>query len=430
MKGYETMPSAVEGQSENRKRAQVYMVVYGAYATDPRVRKDAETLASLGDFAVTVVVPKQGGDPCTRQMNGVNVVELDASRYRGKSISGYLSSYLRFLWAAFLHCTRLALRGGIDVVHIHNMPDFLVFCAIVPRLLGKKVILDIHDSVPETFIGKFRNHSGLLFRLLCLEESICCRLAHRILCVNHPQRDLLVSRGIPGHKISISMNVPDERWFGNGSGGGGGAQKSNGFALVYHGTLARRLGVDLTIRAVANLRGRIPGLTFHVIGNGDDRDELIGLAESLGVSSCVEFHGAIPIDRIASALRAMNLGVISNRRNIATELMLPVKMLEYIALGIPVVAPPLKAIRHYFSDDMLGYFEAENVDSLSSAILDAWQSEEKRRARVDKARRFLDQYGWERQKIDFIGLYRSLVLSSRGLDGQAASEKRKEIASC
>jgi glycosyltransferase involved in cell wall biosynthesis len=321
----------------------------------------------------------------------------------------------------------LTLRGGIDVVHIHNMPDFLIFSAIVPRLMGKKVILDIHDSVPETFIGKFRNQSGLLFRLLCLEESICCRLAHRILCVNHPQRDLLVSRGIPGHKISISMNVPDERWFGNGSGGDVDVQQTNGFSLVYHGTLARRLGVDLTIRAVSNLNGRIPGLKFHVIGNGDDQEELKNLAESLGVSSCVEFHGAIPIDRIASTLRTMHLGVISNRRNIATELMLPVKMLEYIALGIPVVAPPLKAIRHYFSDDMLGYFEAENFESLSSAIWGAWQSVENRRTQVNNARRFLKQYGWERQKLDFIDLYRSLAL---GPDGQAAAEKRKEIASC
>jgi glycosyltransferase involved in cell wall biosynthesis len=230
--------------------------------------------------------------------------------------------------------------------------------------------------------------------------------------------------------MAISMNVPDERWFGNGSGASCGEKETNGFDLVYHGTLAKRLGVDLTIRAVSNLSGRIPGLKFHVIGSGDDRDELVALAESLGLSSCIEFHGSIPIDRIASTLRSMNLGVISNRRNIATELMLPVKMLEYIALDIPVVAPPLKTIKHYFSDEMLSYFETEDVNSLSSAILNAYQSEEKRRDQVKNARRFLDQYGWERQKLDFINLYRSMAHPSRALNGQAAAESRKEIASC
>ena len=412
-------------ESEKRKTA-VYMVVYGTYATDPRVRKDAETLACLEDFTVTVVVPKLGDAPGTTQLNGVNVVELDVCRYRGKSIYGYLASYLTFLWAAFRHCSRLTLRGGIDVVHIHNMPDFLIFSAIVPRLLGKKIILDIHDTVPETFIGKFRNHSGLMFRLLCMEESICCRLAHRILCVNHPQRDLLVSRGIPEHKISISMNVPDERWFGNGSGDDPGEKATNSFDMVYHGLLAKRLGVDLTIRAVSNLNGSIPGLKFHVIGSGDDREELVSLAESLGLSSCIQFHGSIPIDQIATTLRSMHLGVVSNRRNIATDLMLPVKMLEYVALGIPVVAPPLRTIKHYFSDDMLSYFETEDVDSLSSAIRDAYRNEEKRLKQAKSARKFLDQYGWVRQKQEFIGLYRSLALQS----GSAKEKTKKEIASC
>jgi glycosyltransferase involved in cell wall biosynthesis len=226
--------------------------------------------------------------------------------------------------------------------------------------------------------------------------------------------------------MSISMNVPDERWFGNGSGDEPGGKATNGFDLVYHGLLAKRLGVDLTIRAVSNLNGSIPGLRFHVIGSGDDREELVSLAESLGVSSYIQFHGTIPIDQIATTLRPMHLGVVSNRRNIATELMLPVKMLEYVALGIPVVAPPLRTIKHYFSDDMLSYFEAEDVDSLSSAILDAYRSQEKRLMQVKNARKFLDQYGWERQKKEFIGLYRSLALQS----GSVKEQTEKEIASC
>jgi glycosyltransferase involved in cell wall biosynthesis len=409
-----------------KRKIAVYMVVYGTYATDPRVRKDAETLACLEDFTVTVVVPKRGATPGTTQLNGVNVVELNVRRYQGKNIYEYLASYLKFLLAAFWHCSRLTLLGRIDVVHIHNMPDFLIFSAIVPRLLGKKVILDIHDTVPETFIGKFKKKSALMFRLLCAEESICCRLAHRIICVNHPQRDVLVSRGIPEHKMSISMNVPDERWFGNGSGDGSGGKATNSFDLVYHGTLAKRLGVDLTIRAVSNLNGRIPGLKFHIIGSGDDREELVSLAESLGLSSCIQFHGSIPIDQIASILRPMHLGVISNRRNIATELMLPVKLLEYISLNIPVAAPPLRTIKHYFSDEMLSYFEVEDVDSLSLAILDAYRNEEKRRKQAKSARKFLDQYGWVRQKQEFIGLYRSLAMQS----GSVKEKTEKEIASC
>ena len=412
-------------EAKKRKTA-VYMVAYTFYPTDPRVRREAETLASLEDFEVRVVVPKSGDLPCTTQSNGVSVVELNVCRYRGKSFLFYVLSYLKFLFAAFCDCTRLTLGGRIDVVHIHNMPDFLIFSAIVPRLLGRKVILDIHDSIPETYIGKFKKNSALMFRFLCMEEAVCCRLAHRIICVNHPQRDLLASRGIPEHKISVSMNVPDERWFGNGSNGDSERTVPDSFNLVFHGTLARRLGVDLTIHAISNLNGRIPGLKFHIIGTGDDLEELVALTESLSLGSCVQFHGPVPIEDLASALRPMQLGIISNRKNIATELMLPVKMLEYISLNIPVVAPPLKAIRHYFAEDMLNYFDVENVDSLSSAILDSYQNEEKRVRQIRNARNFLDRYGWEHQKQDLIGLYRSMALPS----GSVKEQTEKEIASC
>jgi glycosyltransferase involved in cell wall biosynthesis len=412
-------------QAEKRKTA-VYMVAYTYYPTDPRVRREAETLASLEDFEVRVVVPKSGDVPRTTQSDGVNVVELNVCRYRGKSFFAYLLSYLKFLFAAFCDCTRLTLGGRIDVVHIHTMPDFLIFSAVVPRLLGRKVILDIHDSVPETYIGKFKKNSSLMFRVLCLEETVCCRMAHRVICVNHPQRDVLVSRGIPEQKISVSMNVPDERWFHRDSNGGSERTVPDSFNLVFHGTLAKRLGVDLTIHAISKLNGSIPGLKFHIIGTGDDQQELVALTENLGLGSSVQFHGPVPIENLASALGPMQLGIISNRKNIATELMLPVKMLEYISLDIPVIAPPLKAIRHYFSDDMLNYFDVENVDSLSSAILDSYQNEEKRRRQIKNARNFLDQYGWVRQKQDLIGLYRSMALSP----GSVKEKIKKEIASC
>jgi glycosyltransferase involved in cell wall biosynthesis len=413
-------------ETKKRKTA-VYMVAYTYYPTDPRVRREAETLASLEDFEVRVVVPKSGDAPRTTQSNGVSVVELNVCRYRGKSFSAYVLSYLKFVFAAFCDCTRLTLGGRVDVVHIHNMPDFLIFSALVPRLLGKKVILDIHDSIPETYIGKFKNRSNLMFRALCMEEAVCCRLAHRVICVNHPQRDVLVSRGIPERKISVSMNVPDERWFHNGNGNGGSERSvSESFNLVFHGTLAKRLGVDLTIHAISKLNGSIPGLKFHIIGSGDDREELVALTESLGLESSVQFHGPVPIEKLAAALGPMQLGIISNRKNIATELMLPVKMLEYISLDIPVVAPPLKAIRHYFSADMLNYFDVENVDSLSSAILDSYRNEQKRLKQIKSARVFLDQYGWVRQKQDLIGLYRSMAPSS----GPAKDKIEKEIASC
>ncbi len=385
------------------------MVVYSRYVIDNRVRREAETLVESDEYEVTVLVPKEGAVSRRYRLNGVNVRELNVERYRGKSVARYVISYLKFLSAAFLAVSGLRLQNKTDVVHIHNMPNFLVFSAMIPRLSERKVVLDIHDSVPETYVAKFGTNSRFIFKLFSFEEALCCRFAQRIICVNHPQRNALVKRGIPADKTFVSMNVPHHRWFGVDLQNEDDTKQADGFHLVYHGTLAKRLGIDLTIHALAKLIDRIPNLKFHIYGDGDDRDEFVALRDQLGLQNHVNFHPSLPLESLLPALRRMHLGIISNRRNVATELMLPVKMLEYVSLNIPVVAPRLNTIQHYFTEDMVTYFEPENIESLSEAILDAYRNKARRRRQAEEACRFLHVYGWEIQKHDFINLYRSLI---------------------
>lgn len=386
------------------------MVAYTIYSGDARVRREAETLASLPEYNVLVLSLKEKASPRTYFMDKVKVKELNIPKYRGKSNLRYLISYLKFLLIAFLACNKLLIHNSLDVVHIHNMPNFLIFSAIIPLLFGKKVILDIHDTMIETYLTKFDGVSANKFyNVLRLEESFCCALAHKIICVNHIQREAIIKRGIPNNKIVISMNVPDPKIFNNDEKITDNGDMNNSFKLVYFGTMAKRLGIDLAIRAVANLKGRIPGLEFHIIGSGDDTEEFIRLSEDLGIKKVVLFYERFfPLEDLIKIIKNMDLGIIPNKKNVATELMLPVKMLESIALNIPVVAPRLKTIEYYFSDDMVFYFEPDNVDSLSSAILNAYNNETMRRKKAENAKIFLQTYGWETHKWDLINLYKSL----------------------
>ncbi len=122
----------------------------------------------------------------------------------------------------------------------------------------------------------------------------------------------------------------------------------------------------------------------------------------------VHFRGSVPLEALIPIVCGMDLGIIPNGRNIATELMLPVKMLECIALGIPVVAPRLKTIVHYFTEEMVFFFEPDDVDSMAAAILAASASEEERLRKAREARRFLEKYGWESHKTDFVEMYKTL----------------------
>jgi glycosyltransferase involved in cell wall biosynthesis len=206
------------------------------------------------------------------------------------------------------------------------------------------------------------------------------------------------------------MNVPDPSLFPVSGKPGIPVETNCDFRMVYHGTIAERLGVDLAVRAVAQLKDTIPGLQFHVWSKaGAALDAIENLGQSLEVNDHLFIRrGGVPLEQLADELKIMNLGIVSNREGGATDLMLPVKMLEYIALGIPVVAPRLRCIQHYFSEGMVTFFEAGSIESMATAILTLYRDPGRRRKQAQQAQAFLDRYGWDKHKHDLIDMYDTL----------------------
>lgn len=390
------------------KKRFVCMVAYTVYSFDARVRREAETLAAAG-FSVRCLTTRSGPSPTRFTLNGVEVRELNVPKYRGKSLVKYAASYLWFLAVTSVISFRLMMDDELDILHAHNLPDFLVFAGLLPRVMGRKVVLDVHDSVPETFATKF-SQTSFLWRLLCLEERLSALVAHRVICVNQPQRDTLVARGIPRAKTRVLMNAPDPSIFRplpTRQRGGAGAVACN---LVYHGTMSERLGVDLIIAAVANVKHRLPGVRLHLWGTGDDLERFQRLADVLGVGDRVLFNPqGFALHELPQHLQSMDMGVVGNRRSVAGELMLPVKLLEYVSLGIPAIVPRLRTIQHYFADDMVRYFEPESVESLAEAIYEVHSTPDLTCKQIVRARAFIEQYGWERQGEEFVAEYRGLA---------------------
>lgn len=396
----------IRAAEDSGVKKRICMIAYTVYPTDSRVRREAEALTADNRFDITVLSLKENRVPKTYTKSNVRVTELNLEKYAGNKGLKYVTSYLMFLIKAFWACTILFFERGIDVVHVHNMPNFIVFAAIIPKLWGKPIILDMHDSVPDTFQAKFKGKEGSAFRLLCLEEKVSAWISDKVICVNHIQKEVTAGRGIPYDKIYIVMNVPDHRIFRQEANPKGSkVKKKETFKVVYHGTLTERLGIDLAIEAVTKLGSRIPGVELHLWGQADYQDVLSSRCKKLGAEKRIFFHGSVPIEALCGVLAEMDLGLIPNRKSAATDLMLPVKLMEYIALGIPVVAPKLKAIEYYFTDEMVSFFEPENVDAMSEAIFKIYQNGSRGKSQSEKAKGFLDQYGWEKQSQDFINFY-------------------------
>lgn len=383
------------------------MVAYTLYDGDARVRREAETLAATGLYDVEVLALTDGTVPRMYSRDGVNIRQLNERKYRGGNPLRYILSYLRFTWKAFVALTRRSFADAIDVVHVHNMPNFLVSAAVVPILRNKKVILDIHDTMPETFSATFpRKYRRLFLAILELEERVCCAMADHLVCVNETQREAVLKRQPKARrKTLISINVPDPKRFALGTASIRTRSSQDRFRVIYHGTISARLNVSLAVEAVARLAPLIPSIELNIVGDGEIRDQLVELSAELGIAERVVFHPRVGLEEIVPILQRMDLGVVPLQRNAATELMLPVKLMECISMGIAVAAPRLPAIQHYFTEEMLFFFDPGDLGSLTNAILTAFENETERRSRVEHARAFLTQYDWNRHKASLLEVY-------------------------
>lgn len=394
--------------------ARVLIIAYTTYAHDGRVKRHAEALAERGDQVDVVCL--QG--PGCGQSNGINVIGLRIPRYRGSSRTHYLGSYLRFLARAAWAALSRSLADRYDVVIVCTMPDAVVLCAVGPKLLGSKVVLDVHDTMPELYQDKFGGRLGALgARLLMVQERACSSLADRVFAVHELHRQRLERAGVRRDKLKVVMNTPDPRvFFANYPAA---QARREEFTLVCHGTVTYRLGLDVVMGALDLLRYRIPAIRLIVIGEGDYLASVREQVARLNLASRVDFEPPLPLERLPVRLRRAALGLVPNRATSATRLMLPVKLLEYAMLGIPVVAARLHTIEHYFGGGAVKFFEPGNPAELADAIEELYQHPEHREELVRRARRVIEWLSWANERKRYCQEIDSLLAdrSRPGLSG-------------
>jgi glycosyltransferase involved in cell wall biosynthesis len=392
--------------------ARICMLAYSHYSTDPRIRREAEALAARGDDISCISLMEKSPEPW--ELNGVKLLPVPMGRYRGGSAGSYFRSYLSFFARAALLLTRHHLRDRFDVVQVHTMPDFMVFAAAVPKLLGAKVVLDVHDLMPELYMSKFGlDAAHPLIRFITWMERASIGFAHRAIAVHEPHRDLLVRHGSPKDKFSILINLPDPAVFDRAKSI---PRDDDGrFRLLYHGTISRRHGLETAIRAVGLLKDRIPAIELSILGGGDYRDGLVALTAELGLEPWVSFSpGMVPLESLPARIRQADLGLVPLLEDPFTRYMLPIKLLEYVGLSIPVVASRTMTMQHYFDDSMVRYVAPGDAAGLASTVLELHDRPELRRELVASASRFNRQFEWSSHKSVYYELMDGLTAPAPG----------------
>jgi glycosyltransferase involved in cell wall biosynthesis len=386
------------------------MVHYSDFAVDSRIQRQARALAERGDRVDCVCI----NDDAEIGVGSGRIAlhRASAGKPRGGA-RAYLEGNARFLAGAARKVSALDRSGRFDLIEIHNMPDALVFAALRPKLRGVPLMLNFHDTFPELFATLFdRPPNHPLVRLIRAEERLSASLADGHIFVTAEARQLLRKRGIDAKNSQVVMNTPDERVFGERREASTPPLEGE-LRVVYHGGLADRFGVETLVRAVAMLRSREQDVALDVYGSdAEAARRLAAIAAEVAPEGVRIAPQPTPVEEIPARLTEAHLGVVPTLRDGFTEMLLPVKLLEYVHMGLPVVASHLPVIESYFGDDVL-LAEPGDAASIAAAIEGVRSDPVAARTRAERASKRLAKIEWRQQRQGYLDLVDGLVAGSR-----------------
>jgi glycosyltransferase involved in cell wall biosynthesis len=388
----------------------VCMVVHAYYEEDPRVRRQAEALVAAG-WQVDVFGLRREGESPTGIVAGVNVHRLPVRRHQGAGPLMYVAEYGAFLVRAMIATTRAHARRHYGLIQVHSMPDYLVFAATPVKLAGVPVLLDLHEVMAEFFKTRFPGAAnGLTNYLLRLQERMSIAFADEVLTVCDPFAQRLLRNGLKPERLTVVMNSPDLRLFDPSAHPRRGFMADGTLRIIYTGALTPTYELDVLLRALARLRHLRPKLPMAVAfyGRGDAKEPLASLAAELGIADLLTMPGRIPIEDVAAAVAASDIGIAPTRLDPFTEMTLSGKVMEYAAMGKPVVASRLPSVAGYFAPETLAFYDPGDPNSMADSILRLVDDPAETAGRVERTGVRIEELSWARQFDAYRGVVERL----------------------
>jgi glycosyltransferase involved in cell wall biosynthesis len=397
--------SFCEGFRPERRMAsgrRVCMLTHSVYESDNRVIRYAEALAERGDEVDVLCVKRESNQPDTETINQVHVHRVQRrSGKRAKGQTAYLLPLLRFWVNAAVWLTWKNRKRRYDLVHVHNVPDFLVFAAWGPKLTGAKVILDIHDIVPEFYSSKFRKREdSTAVHMLKRMERLSAGYADYVIIANHLWLDKYVQRTGANGKCSVLINYVDTRVFQPRPRTGNEGKQ----IILFPGSLQWHQGLDIAIRAMPKISARIPEAELHIYGDGSMKGRLVALAQELGLNGHVRFFNPLPVRQIAEIMANADIGVVPKRADSFGNEAYSTKIMEFMSLRVPVVVSRTKIDQYYFDNSGVRFFESGNSDALADAVCEVLRDRELRQQMVARASEHAARNDWVTAKVEYLKL--------------------------
>jgi glycosyltransferase involved in cell wall biosynthesis len=377
---------------------------------DRRVWMEATTLRDAG-FEVSVICPKGRGSVSEEEIiDRIRIFRHGLPR-EGNSAAGYLAEYAAALRHEFRLARRVRKRFGVDVVHICNPPDLLFLIAGWLKLFHRaKVVFDHHDVSPELYLAKY-GRQDILYRVLKLTERATFATADVVISTNESYREIALTRGHRKAKdVFVVRSGPDLSTFRpvppNPA-----LKKGRDFLVGYVGVMGEQDGIEHLLEAIADIvhHDHRSDVQFALVGAGTAYDDLLALRSRLLLDDYVDLPGRVPDSVLMEYLSTSDVCVNPDPKTPFNDLSTMNKIMEYMAMGKPVVQFDLIEGRRSAGEASL-YAQPNDARDLARKILDLLDDPELRRRLGETGRkRMEDQFEWRKQAPHLLAAYDRLL---------------------
>ena len=390
-----------------RKARNICMLAYSDYESDARIVRYAQTLIKRGDHVDVVVYGGESEALGEKDVDGVKVYKIQRRLQRSsKGPLSHLLPLIKFFLLSGVFLTKKHFRRPYDLIHVHNIPEWLVFAVLLPKLFGARILLDIHDLVPELFSAKFKQR-GVSFAEPALRavEALSCRFADHVIISNHLWRDTIVARSVSDSKCSVFFNNIDPDLFYPRAR----TRRDDRRIVLFPGTLQWHQGVDIAIKAFPKVLEKVPTAEFHIYGSGGVLDELLALVKDLRLEKKVLFFTPVSLNGVPELIANADLGVVPKRAHSFGNEAYSTKIMEFMSQGVPVVISRTKIDSHYFDKSQVRFCESENVESFAAGIIEVLRDESLRQRLIRNAFAYVARNNWGRKKQEYLDLVDGLT---------------------
>ncbi len=407
------MTQSVRGWNDRRRFARrdgvVILVMNLSVPLDRRVWLEAQALVHRGR-PVSVVCPRGSGERRHEELSGVRIYRFRPTP-PGTDVFGYLREFLVSWLRAFLLTFVVFVRDGFAAIQACNPPDTLFALAAPYKLLGIRFVFDQHDLCPEIFEVRFGTARRSLWRLLRALERATYITADRVIATNDSYRSIALERGKrnPDHVVVVRSGPLSSEFRRHEPRPE--LREGRDHLCCYLGVMGPQDGVDLLVRAVDIVVHRLGrrDCQFAVLGFGECEADLRRLTTDLGLDEWVTFTGRADDRMIKEYLSTADLGISPDPRNDFNDRSTMNKVLEYMAMGVPVVAFDLHETR-VSAGDAGEYVPPNDVTALARSIVRVLDDPSRRSAMGRYARERIEcELGWEHQAPRYASLYDALL---------------------